>query len=244
MISENAGAIATQKGYKRMVLLAPNYQGGKDIIAGFKRYYKGEIAAEIYTQLAQPDYSTEIADIRATKPDAVMVFLPGAVGINFVKQYAQAGLQGKIPLLSTSTNGTLLPAMGDAAVGLMLSSIWEPSVDNPVSKKFVADFTAKYKRQPSAYSAMSYDAAVLLGSALKKTKGNVSDKPALIAAIDQADFKSLRGSFKFNTNHFPIADWSLFEVVKDAKDGHTYFAFRGMTSPGHKDSYADKCPMK
>jgi branched-chain amino acid transport system substrate-binding protein len=134
--------------------------------------------------------------------------------------------------------------MGDAAVGILLSSMWEPSLDNPVSKKFTAEYTAKYKREPSEFAAGAYDAAQLLGSALKKTNGNVSDKKALMAAIKQADFKSLRGNFKFNTNQFPIVDWHVFEVVKDPKDGKTHFAYRATPLTAHKDAYYDKCPMK
>jgi branched-chain amino acid transport system substrate-binding protein len=244
MLAENAGHIATVKGYKKMYLLAPNYQGGKDAAAGFKRYYKGELAGEIYTQLGQPDYSAEIAEIQAAKPDGVFVFLPGGVGVNFVKQYAQAGLMGKIPLISCATDATLLPAIGDSALGLITSAPWESTVDNPTSKKFVADFTAKYKRAPSYFAALSYDAAMLIGSALKKTKGNVTDKPSFIAALKQADFKSVRGNFKFNTNHFPIADWYMFEVVKDPKTQKPTFAFRGRTLTAHKDVYADQCPLK
>jgi len=244
-LHENGGQIANMKGYKKIYLMAPNYQAGKDALAGFKRLFKGEVVDEVYTQMNQPDYSAEISQIRAAKPDAVYVFYPGGMGVNFVKQYAQAGLMGKIPLLSTSTiDGSTLPAIKDAAIGAITAAPWEPAMDNPQSKKFVADFVAKYKRSPSFYAAQSFDAANLIGSALKKTKGSVADKKAFMAALKQADFKSLRGNFKFDNNQFPITDWYMWEVVKGSGDAQPSFAFRGQTLTAHRDAYHDKCPLK
>lgn len=242
---ENAGHIATLKGYKNLYLVAANYQAGKDALAGFKRFYKGNVVEEVYTPLNQPDYGAEIAQISATKPDAVYLFIPGSSSVNFVKQYTQAGLTGKIPLLSSvCIDGTTLPAVGSEAVGLITGSPWEAGMDNPASKKFTAAFQAKYKRFPSSFSAQGYDAAMLIASALKKTKGNVSDKSALMAALKEADFESLRGSFKFNTNQFPITDWYEWEVKSEGKDGKPYFVRVGKSLTAHRDAYYDKCPMK
>jgi branched-chain amino acid transport system substrate-binding protein len=242
--AEVMGQYATDKGYKRVVALAPNYQGGKDNVAGFKRYYKTPLANELYTSLQQQDYSAELAQVQAANPDAVFVFYPGGFGVNFVKQFAQAGLKGKIPLLNASTtDGINLPAQGDAAIGVLSGTFWGPDFNNPTNKKFVADFEAKYKRIPSQYAAQAYDSALLLDSALAKVKGNVADKKALMAALKAADFKSLRGNFKYNTNNFPIQDLHVFEAVKDSQGRMT---LKTVATPlkADKDAYADKCALK
>ena len=242
--AEVMGKYATDKGYKRVVALAPNYQGGKDTISGFKRYYKTPLVNELYTGMQQQDYSAELTQLQASNPDAVFVFYPGGFGVNFVKQFAQAGLKGKIPLMNASTtDGINLPAQGDAALGVLSGTFWGPDFDNPTNKKFVADFEAKYKRIPSQYAAQAYDSALLLDSALAKVKGNVADKKALMAALKAADFKSLRGNFKYNTNHFPIQDFHVFEAVKDSQGRMT---LKTVATPlkADKDAFFDKCALK
>ena len=239
--AEVVGKYATDKGIKRVIGMAPNYQAGKDFVAGFKRTFKGEVMDEIYTPLNQPDFSAELAQVAAKKPDAIYVFYPGGLGVNFVKQYQQAGLLGKIPLLTTSTtDGLNLPAQRDAALGVVSGTFWGPDFKNAANVKFVADFEKKYNRIPSQYAAQAYDSALLLDSALAKVKGNVSDKKAFQAALREADFKSVRGSFKFNTNNFPIQDMHMFEVVKDDKGRHT---LKTIATPikDHKDSYSSAC---
>ena len=217
-IAEVMGKYATDKKYKRMVLLAPNFQAGKDLIEGFKRYYKGEVVDEIYTPLNQLDFSAELTQIQENKPDAVYAFYPGALGINFVRQYQQAGLLKTLPLLSSGViDGTSLPALKDTALGSFAGSEWGPDLDNPANKKFVDQFEKKYGRIPSVYAAQGYDGALLIDSALARVNGNVSNQPALAAALKAADFNSVRGKFKFNNNNFPIQDYFILETVKDAK---------------------------
>lgn len=216
-LHEAGGQLSTDLGYKKMYVMAPNYQAGRDAVTGFKRDFKGQVIDEVYTQVNQPDYSAEIAQLQAAKPDAVYVFYPGGMGVNFVKQYRQAGLLGKIPLISVSTiDGSTLPALKELAVGAITSSPYAPDLDNAQNKQFVAAFQKKYNRVPSMYAAQSYDAANLLDSALTKTKGSVADREALRAALKAADFKSVRGSFKFASNQFPIAPFYRVDVVKDA----------------------------
>jgi len=244
MQAEVMGKYANDQGYKKVYGMAPNYQAGKDFVSGFKRFYKGQIVDEVYTTLNQPDYSAEISQIAAKKPDAVYVFYPGGMGVNFVKQYKQAGLLGKIPLLSTSTtDGATLPALKDLALGVISGTFWGPDFNNPVSLKFVADFEKKYNRIPSQYAAQAYDSALLLDHAIAKVKGNVADRNALRAAIRQADFKSLRGPFTFNNNGFPIENMYAFEVAKDAK-GRVSLKTIAQPMTAQRDSYADKCPIK
>jgi len=241
--AEVVGEYANQKGYKKVVGMAPNYQAGKDFIAGFKRNYKGEVIDEIYTPLNQLDFSAELAQVAAKNPDAVYVFYPGGLGVSFVRQYKQAGLAGKVPLLSTSTtDGSTLPAQKDDALGVISGTFWGPDFNNPASRKFVDDFEKKYNRIPSQYAAQSYDAALLLDSAIGKVKGNVADKKAFQAALRAADFKSVRGNFKFNTNGFPIQDQYVFEVAKDAK-GRVSLKTIGSPLKDHKDAYHTQCKL-
>jgi branched-chain amino acid transport system substrate-binding protein len=244
MQSEGMGKYGTDQGYKKVYTLAPNYQAGKDAVAGFKRYYKGEIVDEVYTTLNQPDYSAEISQIAAKKPDAIYVFYPGGMGVNFIKQYKQAGLLGKIPLLSTSTaDGSTLPALKETALGVISGTFWGPDSTNPVSVKFVADFEKKYNRIPSQYAAQAYDSALLLDRAIAKVQGNIADKNTFRAAIRQADFKSLRGPFTFNNNGYPIENIYAFEVAKDAK-GRVSLKTIAQPLTAHRDAYSDKCPIK
>ena len=243
-LHEPMGKLASDLGYKRVYVMAPNYQAGKDAVNGFKRYYKGQILDEVYTQVNQPDYAAEIAQATAAKPDAIYVFFPGGMGINFVRQFQQAGLLGKIPLLSTATIDTItLPALKDSAVGAITASPYSPDIDNPQNKKFVAGFEKKYGRLPSWYAAQSYDAAQLLDSAIRKVKGNISNSGAFGAALKSADFKSVTGPFRFNTNHFPIRNFYRVDVAKDAS-GHAVFVTKGTIFTDHADAYSKECPLK
>lgn len=242
--AEAVGKYATEKGYKRVVTLAPSYQAGKDIVAGFKRFYKGQLADEQYTPLTQLDFSSVLTQVTASQPDAVFAFYPGGLGIGFVKQYQQAGLTKKVPLLSAFiADATTLPALRDAATGVISGGFWAPDFTNAANKQFVADFEKKHKRLPSNYAAQSYDAALLLDSALAKAKGNVADKTAFGAALQAADFASVRGAFRFNNNHFPIHDMHVMEVVKDAEGRHT---LRTIATPlkQTEDAYHAQCPLK
>ncbi len=242
--SEGMGKYAQDKGFKRVMLMAPNYQAGKDLLSGFKRYFKGEVVDEMYTPLNQLDYQAEIVQVQAKKPDAVFVFYPGGMGVNFVKQYQQSGLLGKIPLLSASTiDATTLPALNENALGMVIVGHWAPDFDNPQSKKFVEDFEKKYNRIPSKYAAQSYDGALLLDAALRKTKGNVTDKKALQAALKSADYKSVRGAFKFNNNNFPIQHFYFIEVGRDARN-RVNLVTKGRVLTDHQDAYHGDCPLK
>ena len=243
-ISEVVGKYATDKGYKKMVLMAPNYQAGKDVLAGFKRLFKGEVLDEIYTPLSQLDFSAEITQVASKKPDAIFAFYPGGFGINFVRQYQQAGLLKSLPLLTTGVvDGTTLPALKETAMGIVGGAFWGPDFDNPVSKQFVDDFEKKYNRIPSNFAAQAYDGALLLDSAITKAKGNVSDKAAFGAALKAAGFKSVRGSFKFGSNNFPVIDMHMFETAKDSK-GRVSLKTIATPLKNHGDVYAAQCPLK
>lgn len=237
------GKHVSDSGFKKVFLLAPNYQAGKDGLTGFKRHFKGEVVDEVYTKLGQLDFSAEIAKIQSAKPDAVYTFMPGGMGVNLVKQYAQAGLKDKIPLFSAFTvDETTLPATEDAGLGLYSASIWALDMDNAANKRFVEDFRKKYGYVPAFYAAQAYDAARLIDAAVKQA-GGVGDKAKLRAALRQAKFDSVRGSFKFNTNHFPVSDFYLVQAARMA-DGTPAMQKRQPVFENYADDYAKECPMK
>jgi len=243
-LHEPMGKLATDLGYKRVYAMAPNYQAGKDAITGFKRYFKGQILDEVYTQVNQPDYAAEIAQASAAKPDAIYVFYPGGMGINFVRQYQQAGLLGRIPLLSTATiDAITLPALKNAAIGAITAAPYSADINSPQNKKFVDGFQKKHGRLPSMFAAQSYDAAQLLDSAIRKVKGNLSNSAAFGAALKAADFKSVTGPFRFNTNQFPIRNYYRIDVGADAA-GQAAFVNKGAVFTNHADAYSKECPLK
>ena len=241
--AEAVGQYAQEKGLKNIVVLAPNYQAGKDIVHGFKRYYTEPLADEIYTSLTQLDFSAELSQVAAAKPDAVFAFFPGGLGVAFAKQYVQAGLISTTPLLSTFVADALsLPAIGDAALGIISGGFWAPDFDNPQSQTFVEAYEKKYGRIPSNYAAQSYDAALLLDSAISKVDGNIADKKAFMAALKKADFKSVRGDFKFGNNGFPIQGMHVMEVAKDAK-GRLNLKTIATPFASYQDAYHELCPL-
>lgn len=238
------GQYAQDKGFKRVILITPNYQAGKDAMAGFKRNFKGEVVEEIFTQLGQLDFSAELAKIQAAKPDAIFTFMPGGMGVNLVKQYQQAGLAGQIPFLSSFTiDETTLPATQDAAVGLPPGAEWAPNLDTPQNKAFVAAYEKEYGIVPSLYAAQGYDAAMLIDGALMATGGKVSDKEAFRKALASAPFKSVRGDFSFNTNGFPIQDFYVVKAVK-RPDGRYATEIQSKVFDNAADAYVAECPLK
>ncbi len=240
---EAMGKYLQDLGVQRLYVMAPNYQAGWDSIAGVKRYFEGEIVGEVYTQINQPDYAAELAALRAAAPEATFVFYPGGMGINFVKQYAQAGLAAQIPLYTAFTIDEItLGAQGEAALGSYASSFWTPEIDNAANRRFVEDFTTAYGRAPSAYAAQGYDAALLLDSAIAKVEGDLADQDAFRAALIEADFESVRGQFSFNNNHFPIQDFYIRQVVK-GDDGSLGFTTVAQAFDDHVDAYHEQCPM-
>lgn len=243
-LHEPMGKLATDLGYKRVYVMAPNYQAGKDAITGFKRYFKGQILDEVYTQVNQPDYAAEIAQATAAKPDAIYVFYPGGMGINFVRQYQQAGLLGRIPLLSTATIDEItLPALKNAAVGAITAAAYSSDIDNPQNRKFVDGFQKKYARLPSMFAAQSYDAAQLLDSAIRKVKGDLSNSAAFRTALKAADFKSVTGPFRYNTNQFPIRNYYRIDVGTGAA-GQAVLVNKGAIFTNHADAYSKECPLR
>ncbi|WP_298243700.1 ABC transporter substrate-binding protein [uncultured Bradyrhizobium sp.] len=240
-VHEILGKVAQDRGYKRMYLMVPNYQAGKDSVAGFKLDYKGEIVEESYMPLNTLDFQPELSKISSQKPDALFTFMPGGLGVNLVKQYRQAGLADSIPVLSAFTvDESTLPAQQDAAVGMFGGANWAPNLDNPQNKKFVASYEAAYNVVPGTYAFQAYDAAMLIDSAVKAVKGDLSNKDAVGAALKKADFTSLRGAFKFNTNGYPIQDFYLTKVAK-RPDGKFQTEIVQKVFENYGDRYAKDC---
>jgi branched-chain amino acid transport system substrate-binding protein len=242
---EAAGQHATDRGYKSVYLMAPNYQAGKDSLAGFKRFYKGTIANEVYTQLGQLDYSAELAQVRAAKPDAMYIFLPGGMGINFIKQFVAAGLSRDIQLITPgfSSDQDIIRPVGEAMLGIFDAAHWALDLDNPANKKFVAAFEKEYGRLPTVYASQGYDAALLIDSAVRDTKGRIEDVEAVRKALRAAKFQSVRGAFKFNRNQYPIQNYYLRVVAKDAQ-GRLVNKTMGTIFKDRGDAYVQDCPMK
>src|SRR4051812_27372616 len=239
-----SGKHAQDSGIKKVFLMAPNYQAGKDALAGFKAFFNGEIVDEVYVPLNQLDFSAELAKIAAAKPDAIYVFLPGGMGVNFVKQFRQAGLAATTTFLSTFTvDESTLPAQQDAALGFFGGANWAPDLDNPQNKAFVAAYEKEYGAGPGSYAFQAYDAALLIDSALKATGGKTDNKDALRAALQKANFKSLRGAFKFNTNHYPIQDFYLVKVAK-RQDGKYQTEIVQKVFENYSDPHVKDCGMK
>jgi len=243
-LHEAMGQYVEGKNFKKVFLLAPNYPAGKDSLRGFKRFYKGKPVAEVYTKLGQKDYAAEIATIRSAKPDAVFFFLPGGMGISFIKQYNQAGLTKEIPLFGPafSFDQTILSAVGKAALGVMNSSQWNKDIDNPANKRFVSDFKKAYGRLPSLYASQGYDAARLIASAVKAVGGDMFKKDAFREALRRADFDSVRGGFTFGPNHHPVQDIYIREVVLE--DGVLTNRIVTKAFTDHADAYVGQCKMQ
>ena len=234
----------TAKKFKNIYVIVPNFPSGRDAVAGFKRYYKEPLAGEVYTALNQIDYSVEIAAIQAKKPEAVYIFLPGGMGINFIKQYKLAGLSKISPLMgfSFAFEEDVLRAVGDAALGSLNSSNWANDSVNAENRAFVAAFEAEYKRLPSQYAAFAYDFGLMLGAVLPGLKGKFSDGEALVAALEKVKFKSIRGDIRFDRNHMPVQDWILRAVVRDDKGRITNRTVDRITT-AHQDAYVKDCKM-
>ena len=243
-LHEAMGAYVSQQGFDNVYLLAPNYPAGRDALTGFKRFYDGGIAGEVYTQLGQTDYAAELANLRAAGPDAVFFFYPGGMGINFVKQAASTGISQEIPFFGPafSFDDTLLDAVGEAAIGLENTSQWSPDLDNEANQTFVAAFKATYGRYPTLYASQGYDTALLLLSAMDALGDDLADQAAFREALRAADFASTRGSFRFATNQHPIQDIYVREAYAD-DTGNITNRVIGVVLEDHQDAYVGECPM-
>ncbi len=243
---EAAGAFANQRELKSVYLLAPNYQAGKDSLAGFKRTFKGQVIGENYTKLGQLDYAAELAEVRAAKPQAVYIFLPGGMGINFIKQFVGAGLSKDVQLVlpGFSADQDVINPVGPAMSGLFNTAHWSPDFANPANQKFVAEFQKEYKRIPTLYASQGYDAAQLIHAAVRDVKGKLDDREAVRKALKAAKFDSVRGPFRFNTNQYPIQNYFVRTVGSDGKGGLINKSFNQPILKDHGDAYVGDCKMR
>jgi branched-chain amino acid transport system substrate-binding protein len=241
---EAMGKYMSDQGLTDVYAMAPNYAAGKDMISGFKRYFKGTVVDEVYTKMGQQDYQAEISQLRAKNPKAVFVFYPGGMGIQFLKQYAQAGLREQIPLYSVYTVDEIsLPAVKEAALGQWETRYWSPDLKNEANRKYVADFKKKYGKMPVFYGSQSYDGILLIDSAVRAVKGDLSNKKGMVTAFRKADYKSTRGQYVYNLNHFPIQNFYLLKAVQGAS-GELEMQIQKTVFENHKDAYYKDCGMK
>jgi branched-chain amino acid transport system substrate-binding protein len=238
-LHEAAGGYANTAGFKNTFILAPNYPAGQDALTGFKRLYEGDLSGEIFTKLGQKDYASELAQIRASGADSIFFFLPGGMGISFLKQYADSGIDLPVVGPAFSFDQGILQAVGDAAMGVKNTSQWNKDIDNPTNAAFVASFQAEYGRLPSLYASQGFDTANLLLSAM--ASADVNDADAFRAALEAADFASTRGDFSFSANHHPIQDIYVREVIKEG-DVYTNKII-GVALSDHSNVYVDQCKM-
>jgi branched-chain amino acid transport system substrate-binding protein len=239
-LHEAAGAYANSAGLTNAFILAPNYPAGQDALTGFKRLYTGDLAGELYTTLGQTDYAAEIAQIRASGADSVFFFLPGGMGISFLKQYSDSGVDMPVIGPAFSFDQGILQAVGAAALGVRNTSQWSPDLDNPTNAAFVESFEAEYGRIPSLYASQGFDTANLLISAMGKA--DFGDRDAFRAALKEADFNSTRGAFRFNTNQHPIQDIYVREVIQEGDIFTNRIVATALRD--HGDAYAAECPME
>lgn len=241
---EAAGKFANEKGYKNMVIIAPNYPAGKDHLNGFKRIYSGALKDEIYTKVGQIDYAAEIAQIRAAKPDAVFFFLPGGMGINFIKQYIGGGLK-EIPLVAPgfSADQDVIQAVGEPMLGLYNTAHWTHDLPLPANAAFVSAFRKKYDgRYPTVYAAMAYDAIMAMDAAVRDVGGKLDDRAAVAKALAKPSFKSVRGEFSYGANNYPVQNYYLRVVEKDA-EGKLTNKLVGTVMEKHQDAYVGECAL-
>ena len=239
-LHEAAGGYGNTAGYKNSFILAPNYPAGKDALTGYKRFFKGKIEKELYTKLGQKDYAAEIAQIRSSKADSIYFFLPGGMGISFMKQLSQSGINVPVIGPAFSFDQGILKAVGDAALGVKNTSQWSKDLDNKANKKFVQDFQKEYGRLPSLYASQGYDTGKLLISALNVA--DVKDQDKFRSALKNANFESTRGSFKFDTNQHPIQDIYVREVIKEGKILTNKIISTGLKN--RSNAYVKDCPLK
>ncbi|MFG1372311.1 ABC transporter substrate-binding protein [Xanthobacter oligotrophicus] len=241
--AEALGAYLEKQGVKRVYVMTVNNQAGKDMVSGFKRHFKGELVGEVYTRFGQVDFAAELSALRTTVPEATFIFYPGDMGVQYVKQYAQAGLTRSVPLYTVWTvDQATLPAVGDDAIGVRSGNVWSIDLPNPANARFVADFKQKNGFLPNDYAAHAYDSILLIGSAVQAVGGDMSRKDDVRKALEKADFASNRGKFSYNTNHFPIEDYYVREVVK-GKDGVLVTRTVEKIMSDAKDAYSQECPL-
>jgi branched-chain amino acid transport system substrate-binding protein len=241
---EAAGKFAAEKGFARVAVLAPNYPAGQDAVNGFKRRYGRPVASETFTKLGQLDYAAELARLRSDAPDALYIFLPGGMGINFIKQFVGAGLSKSTQIIGPgfSADEDVIRAVGEPMLGLFNTAHWNHDFTNPASQAFVADYQKEYGRLPSIYAAQAYDVVLMMDAAVRDVKGELDDKDALRAALRKANFKSVRGQFRFGANQFPVQDYYLRTIGKDAYGRITNRTLNKVFA-GHQDAYASQCKM-
>ncbi|MBC7953081.1 MAG: ABC transporter substrate-binding protein [Rhodospirillaceae bacterium] len=244
-LHEAMGQYLAAEHIRRVVVVGPQTGVTNDAVAALKRTFPGEVVAVLSPHPGAATFAPELDHIKQLKPDAIYSLLTGGMGGGFVRAWGASPLKGEIPLfpLWPAVERQMLPAMADAAQDMISIGTWGNDLDSIPNRRLNADFEMEFGRPPSTWAAQGYDAAFLVDSALKATNGKTSNEDALRTALRRADFISARGSFKFNTNQFPVLNYYLRKVSRDAKGRPTH-EMRGVVLKEWRDRQAHSCPMR
>lgn len=242
-INESMGKLLRQQGRKKVFVMGGQWPAGREHIAAFKRGYGDTVAGEAYFKMGQIDFSAEIAQMRAAEPDAIYVFAFGPHSVNFMKQYAQAGLK-RIPLYGPSPladEGTI-PASGDAAMEVVSSGHWNDDLPTDANRRFVAAYVAEYKKDPTMFSEQGYTTALLLDAAVRAAGGNFKDRAALRKALLSVKVDAPRGPLSLAADGSPVQNVYLRKVGKNTKGEITNLTQRTIASSVTPDN-AGECKL-
>ncbi|WP_142849734.1 ABC transporter substrate-binding protein [Telmatospirillum sp. J64-1] len=242
---EIMGRFLQGQGYRNVYLLAPDNVRGETHLAAFRRGYTGDLADTVVTRRGQMEFGQELRALRQANPEAVYTVHGGGQAVELVRQYYRAGLRDILPLFGTWTtfDRTTLPAMGDAALDIYDLGPWARNLEYPSNQKFITDFESQYSRLPSSMAAVGYDTAMLIETAVRSINGQMRNVEAFRTALRRADFASVRGNFRFDSNHQPVQDWYLRQVVRN-EQGKIVNEMRSVVAAGWRDPQAERCALR
>ena len=218
-VSYPMGDYLVEDGTENVYISAADYAAGQEMSDGFEEGFKaagGNVVGEVYPPLGTNDYSSFLTRIQqADEAQGVWNFYAGSDAVRFVKQAGSSGMDKPIFGPGYLAEADTLPAQGDAAIGVRTALYYASTLDNPENEEFIKNFNEEYDREPSVYAVQGYDAAWLIGEALKETEGNTEDTEALVEAMENVEFESPRGPMELDENHNPIQNVYIREVQKN-----------------------------
>jgi len=217
--------VAKTLGYKKVVTVAADYAFGWEQVGGFQRTFEeagGQVIQKLWPPLGTTDFGPYLPQIKRDA-DAVFAVMVAAMALRFPKQYQDAGLKARLPLIGggTTFDEFVLPSLGDEAIGSITPLIYSAAIDTPVNKRFVKEFRTKYGKVPGYYAEASYSAARWITEGAKAVGGNVEDKDKFLAALRKVEVSDApRGPIKLDAYGNPIQTIYVRKVEK--KDGELW----------------------
>lgn len=209
--------------YRKAIVMAADFAGGRHSVEAFMAGFRaagGEIVAEIYPPFGTSDFAPYLSQLDSFQADAVYAWFAGADAVHFVKQYRGSGLTERLPLTGHSalTVDTILPAIGDAALGILTVGAYSAALETQENKRFVRDYDTAYKSWPSRYSECGWDAAALIGTAVDTLNGDLSDRTRVREALKNAlpKIKPPRGPMQFDAYRQAISPIYITRTEKQA----------------------------